>query len=83
MGVALAGALLPIAAGAQTAAPELVGPVVHAAGASHHDSADHASGFTGFLRDAGSDDRHAVSRGGAEWLFSGGVAALAVHGATT
>jgi hypothetical protein len=81
--VVLGSGLLPLAAGAQTAAPELVGPVVHPAGASDHDSADHTSGFTGFLRDVGSDDRHVVSRDSAGWRASRGVAALAVHGATT
>jgi hypothetical protein len=82
MGVALAGALLPIAAGAQTAAPELVGPVDHPARVSDHDTADHTSRLTGVLRDVG-DDRHVVSRDSAEWRSSGGVAPLAVHGATS
>ena len=85
LGVALAGALLPAAAHAQTAsvapAATTMGSGAEAASAVQAAPGEQRSGFKGLLRDVGSDYRNFFSVDSAEWLAVGGVAALAVHGA--
>ena len=84
LGVALAGALLPAAAHAQTAS---VAPAAttasraEAAGADQAAPVEQRGGFKGLLRDVVSDYGNFFSVESAEWMSAGGVAALAVHGA--